>query len=188
MIFNKEFDKSLGLILECDRSNRGKIINFLNSIPCELYEQIYIQLEKYNEYINRTIDVLDIEDFCLYGEYNREGIDNTSFVIDIIDNSITINKSLYNGKKCVDDFKLTLCSDSRFNNIALLGKQTLGSFRNYTQRVSWEYDLVNTMFGMRVLCSNNYGFKKYGKFTNSDDLSLEKLGNKGNLVKVRKIN
>jgi len=46
MIINSGFDRTLWLMLACDRKNRYDIADFIKNIPEDLFERIYEELEK----------------------------------------------------------------------------------------------------------------------------------------------
>lgn len=46
MIINSRFDRTLWLMLVCDRKNRDDIANFIKNIPDDLFERIHVELEK----------------------------------------------------------------------------------------------------------------------------------------------
>ena len=98
-MFNSEFDRSLWLMIIGDKNNSYNIINFIKSIPSELFNLIDIELDKYMKYEQCNISILDREDICLYGECNSRFNGKYFFVIDMIQNSLTITKSIYVNEK-----------------------------------------------------------------------------------------
>ena len=45
MVINSSFDRSLWLMLACDRKNRYDIADFIRNIPNDLFERIYVELK-----------------------------------------------------------------------------------------------------------------------------------------------
>ena len=196
MIFNKELDESLRLILENDGSRSLRISNFIKSIPVELFEQIYLQLDKYREYEENGIDIFDREDFCLRGECVSETSRKYTFIIDMIENSITISRymPLMKNEMCDVDFmktiEITLYADSRYNNMEIFGERRLGRYSDKLRNIDTSYELVDTIFGRRIRYNGDIGFKKYQKINNScsnKDLQFDNLSTVRPYVKVRKL-
>lgn len=187
MIFNKELDESLRLMLESDRKRRDKIINFVLSIPDDLYQKIYVELSKYNEYEQNNIDLFDREDFCLSGETINTNNCKYSFVIDMIENSITISRykieddmkrSMNAEDGCEKVFEITLYASTRYNNISNFKYQKLGKFIDNITGIDVEYDLKSTKFGNMVTFLDDIGFRKYQKVNckeNNIELDRESL-------------
>ena len=194
MIFSEELDKSLSLILESDKKNRDKIKYFIENIPASLFQQIYDKLEEYREYERGNLDIFDLDDLCLHGECNYyDKRFKYSFVIDLVSNSLSINKSMLINGDYKDNTELTLYMGSRYNNVDIFGRQSIGSFTNYVTMSKMEYDLINTLLGLMVEYScydynrNSEGLKKYKRVnTNTINGKLE-LSNKDSLCRVKKM-
>lgn len=193
MIFSEELDRSLWLILESDKKNRDRIRCFVGSIPMELYQQIYERLNEYRKYENGDLNILGADSFCLSGECFGELNRKYSFVIDMIDNSLSITESLLIKDKYKELNELTLFMGSRYNNVSVFGRQSLGSFMNYTTKNEMNYDLINTLLGFMVEYSNydykrfNDGFKKYKRIGNNLTVDELSLCNKDGITRVRKM-
>lgn len=197
MIFNKNLDESLRLIIESDSKRRDKIVSFIKSIPEELFNQIYVQLEKYEKYEENGIDIFDREDYCLKGECVNDYDKKYTFVIDMFDDSITIARyvpSSLNKFLQVDDgytktFEITLYSQNRFNNTDNFDEQRLGKIFNNVQNTSVDYKVIKTIIGNMVTYLDDYGFRRYQSFElndNCDDLNIDSLNNISRNRKVRR--
>ena len=195
MIFNEELDKSLCLMLESDKKNKEHIECFINSIPSEVYQQIYDKLREYEEYECGKLDIFELDNLCLYGECNYyEGRFKYSFVIDMVDNSLKITKNMLISGEYKDYAELTLCMGSRYNDVNVFGRQYIGSYTNYVTKNKTEYNLISTLIGLMVEYScydykkMSEGFKKY-KRVNLDLILMElNLSNDRGLSRVRKVN
>ena len=197
MIFNEELDKSLYLILESDNKNRENIKCFVESIPSEVFKQIYDKLEEYKEYENGNLDIFELDDLCLHSECNY--YDNGfkySFVIDMVAKSLSITRSMFVNGGYKDNAMLTLCMGCRYNDVNVFGRQYIGSFTNYITKNNTEYDLISTLIGLMVEYSTydykrmSERFKKYKRVNlNSNSLEIN-LSNDRFLskAKVRKMN
>ena len=186
MIFNKKLDESLRLIIGSDGKRRDKVISFIKSIPSELFDQIYIQLEKYEEYEKNSVDIFDREDYCLKGECVNNYDKKYTFVIDMFDESITIARyvsSSLNKFLQIDDgytktFEITLYAQNRYNNIDNFDEQRLGRIFNSVQNISIDYKVIKTIIGNMITYLDDYGFRKYQSFElndNYDDLNIDSL-------------
>ena len=73
MIFNKEFDKPLWLILNGDNRNKELILDFIDSIPAPLYQQLLDAFLVYKEQMELdNIYILDREDIT--GDFSVDNI------------------------------------------------------------------------------------------------------------------
>lgn len=187
-MFSQEFDRSLWLMLISDKNNREDIINFIKSIPNELYKQIRIQLDKYEKYEQSDINILDREDICLYGSCNGKYDLKYYFVIDMIQNSLTISMGSNRDMNFIKSYEIILYAKSRYNNVELFNTQLLGNIINHTDDIKTEYELIDGLFGRMVVYSNDGSLKKYKKVTrNTDNLQLDNLLNNRGISKVRKL-
>ena len=187
-MFSEEFDRSLWLMLISDKNNREDIINFIRSVPKELYEQMSIQLEKYKNYEECNVDILDREDICLYGSCNGKYDLKYLFVVDMIQNSLTISVGSNMDMNFIKSYEITLYAKSRYNSVDLFSSQLLGNVVNHTDGVRTEYELIDGLLGRMVVYSNNGGLKKYKKVSrNEDNLQLDNLFNNHSVSRVRKL-
>ena len=187
-MFSEEFDRSLWLMLVSDKNNREDIVNFIRSIPKELYQQIYIQLEKYKEYEDCDIDILDREDICLYGSCNGKYNSKYFFIVDMIQNSLTISMGSNRDMNFIKSYEITLYAKSRYNSVDLFSSQLLGNIINHTDDVKTEYELIDGLLGKMVVYSNNGSLKRYKKVSkNVDSLQLDNLLNDRGISRVRKL-
>ena len=187
-MFSEEFDRSLWLMLGSDKNNREDIVNFIRSVPNELYQQIYIQLDKYEKYEESNIDILDREDICLYGNCNGKYDLRYYFVVDMIQNSLTIGVGNNIDMNFIKSYEITLYAKSRYNSVDLFSSQILGNIINHTDDVKTEYELIDGLLGKMVVYSNNGSLKKYKKVSkNVDNLQLDNLLNDRGIIRVRKL-
>lgn len=188
-MFNEEFDRSLYLMLKSDKNNREDIVNFIRSVPLELFQQIYIQLEKYEKYEECDIDILDREDICLYGNCNGKYGLKYYFILDMIQNSITIGVGNIIDMDFVKSYEITLYAESRYNSIDLFSSQILGNVINHSNDSKTEYELVDGLLGKMVVYTNNGSLKKYKKVgKNVDTDKLDKILSGRGISRVRKLN
>jgi len=186
-MFNNEFDRSLWLMLISDKNNRYNIINFIKSIPNDLFCIMDIELDKYKKYEESNIDILDRGDICLYGECNSRFNGKYSFVIDMICNSLTITKSIYINEHYRKEFEIVMYAKSRYNNDDVFDSQLLGNIINYNDEIKSEYELIDGILGKMVVYSDNGSMKKYKRIGKiSERMELENIFNRNNLVRVRK--
>ena len=186
-MFNQEFDRSLWLMLVSDKNNREDMINFISCLPNELYEQINIQLDKYKDYEERNVYLFEREDTCLCGNCLGKFNEKYSFIIDMVENSLTIIMGIEREDIFMKAFEVTLYAKSRCNDIDILDEQLLGYVINHTDGIKTKYVLVDTLFGKMVMYSGNGIFKKYKRIEkNSENMDLSILFDKTGISKVRK--
>ena len=186
-MFNSEFDRSLWLMIISDKNNRYNIINFIKSIPSDLFCLMDIELDKYMKYEQSNVCILDREDICLYGECNSRFDGKYSFVIDMISNSLTITKSIYVNEHYKKEFEIVMYAKSRYNNTDLFSSQSLGNIVNYSDNIKSEYELIDGILGKMVVYSDNGSLKKYKRVSKiSERMQLENIFDRNNLVRVRK--
>lgn len=73
MIFNSDYDKSLWLMMVCDKENSEKINCFIRNIPSDLYLEIKERVSFIDDCKNKNIDI-NVKDIC--GSYDS---DNKSY-------------------------------------------------------------------------------------------------------------
>lgn len=186
-MFNSEFDRSLWLMIISDKNNRYNIINFIKSIPSDLFCLMDIELDKYMKYEESNIGILDRGDICLRGECRARFNSKYSFIIDMIQNSLTITKSIFVNNQYKKEFEIVMYAKSRYNNIELFNSQLLGNIVNYNNDIKSEYGLIDGILGKMVVCSDNTGGKKYKRIGKiSERMELENLFDRNNLIRVRK--
>ena len=172
MIFNKEFDKPLWLILNGDNINKELILDFIDSIPASLYQQLLDAFLVYKEQMELDdIYILDREDIT--GDFS---VDNMKyyFIIDMIFNCLIVGReSLYNGEY-VKDFELCLFSDSLYNRLEVINNQYLGSIDGFVTGNKINYELINTFFGTMIVKKENNCLVKYKRI--NTDLFLNDIG------------
>lgn len=90
MIFNKNYDRSLWLMLSGDEVNRSKIAEVITNIPYELYEQIRKLIENYNIGITEPKEIYYEKDNMKYSV----NISNGELSINIVKSDKTQNETI----------------------------------------------------------------------------------------------
>lgn len=188
MIFNEKFDNSLWLMVNSDKNNKDDIVAFVKNLPNELYQLIYSRLDEYKQYKEGKIDVLENSDnFCLTGNIFTFDRCKYSFVIDMIVNSLTINKFVLKGKKYEKVYGLSMCAESSYNNADIFGTQLIGHI--WDNGLDIEYEMISTLLGKMIVYSDNIIFKKYKRINVNEipsDINIDSLSSKKVFVKARK--
>lgn len=188
-MFSQEFDRSLLMMLFTDKNKRKNIINFIKYLPNELYVKLYIQLDKYQKYEDNNVDIFDREDFCLYGEYIMGNNIKYSFIIDMVQKSLTITYSSLLNNNLNKHYEITLFDNSRYNNNEFLGKQLLGSFLDCEKNMKTEYEFISTKIGNMIVYSDNGFFKKFKRVNDElENIDLYNYLNEFCYIRTRKIN
>ena len=178
-MFGERFNKTLNLILENDKSNRDEIVDFINDIPDNLNLLIIDKLSLYEEYLNGKKSLYDSDSvFCLSDSLKIGNEYMYSFVIDMVEDSLTIKKGKINRNGLENEKKIVLYAETTYNSISTLGKQRLGSFKNIGNSV--DYNVINTVFGLIFVISNDGILNRFKRFKN--DL----VDNNRQLVRTRK--
>ena len=95
MSLSEEFGRSLKLMMAGEKEYSEFVYEFICSVPGGLCVQIQEALEKYKRYEEMNVSVLDREDFFISGECVASSKDKYFFSIDMVDDSLTINKTLF---------------------------------------------------------------------------------------------
>ena len=158
MIFDKNYDRSLWLLLASDKVNREKIIDVIKNIPDELNEKICLIIEKYNK------DFVDSEEI-------RFEVGNLIYFVKIIGEELSI-KFVKNDEFQKEIVKLFLnpLSESSFDSLKDYTPYNLGGFiyslnSGLNVRIGSsleEYDIVKTPFGnyTKIYSNNNPNVRK----------------------------
>ena len=174
MIFNKEFDKTLKLILDGDKNNKEIIIDFIRLIPDSLYGGIKSSLMNFDKIKKENTYLLDMED--IEGEFIVNNKIKYYFILDTIFNCLTIGKNyLIDGYES-KEFELKLYSDG--SDTLSFGEQYLGSLYKSYANDKVDYELVNSVFGLMFVSKNRHLVSSYKK--------VHRVENKHKLVRVRK--
>jgi len=161
MIFNKEFDKSLWLILNGDSKNKQLILDFIDMIPAPIYQQLLDAFVVYKKQIELdNIYVLDREDIT--GEFSVGNI-RYYFILDMILNCLILGRQILVIGEYKKDFEMSLFSDSSYNKLEVFNNQYLGSIDGCLIENKINYELVNTFVGTMVLKKENNCLSKYKK-------------------------
>lgn len=183
MIFDKNLDKALWLLLSADRKNSEKVVNFINIIPEELKEQIQEKIKIYNEYKmngNKNFSFLcgdcEIDNKLLFW-----------FEIDTYFGELEMGYMESNCGIYKDVFKMTLLLDENLSLIDNFGKKNIGriEYDIHTNKIDNvgsivessenSYDLYKTPLGYMIVYSvdNDKGVKHYMKIINILDMPEE---------------
>ena len=159
MIFNKEFDKTLKLILDGDKNNKEIIIDFIRLIPGSLYGRIKSSLMNFDKIKKENTYLLDMED--IEGEFIVNNKIKYYFILDTILNCLTIGKNyLIDGYESME-FELKLYSDG--SDTLSFGEQYLGSLYKSFDNDKVDYELVNSVFGLMFVSKNRHLVSSYKK-------------------------
>lgn len=176
MIFDKEFDKVLCLILQGDKENRDKILEVIDSIPIDLYCQIKNALLKYHDYEDKNVDIHDRETFCLTGEYMTDKQVKYSFSIDMLLHSLNISRD--------KDFTITLYKEAIVNDAEKNEEQVLGGLKLGKDKI--DYIMRNVIFAKRVITYSNGMFSRMKKIDVQNVSNIETLRDSKKHKLVRK--
>lgn len=160
MIFDKNYDKSLWLILMSDKDNREEIIKFIKNIPKELYVKLNTALKKYYEF-ESNVKGDSIRDFILCGEVVDDKQDIYSFYIEPKDGTLNLAKHVLN------NFQYYYCSVELFlvpygldENLEIFNKQLIGKIWCATDKQKFietysiaDYDYIKYEF-INMFCDN----------------------------------
>ena len=191
-------DKSLLLILNADRKNRDRIIDFIKNIPDELILLINDRMKLYEEYKNTGEKKVAF----LCGEYNTSDNLLYFFEIDTYFNEIDIGYKKSNGYIYEDVFKMCLSLDDDLLFVDNFIKKNIGRIEYdihiesidgiYNKKNSSEnvYNLVKTPLGYMVLYSknNDRSIKHYIQGIDvsniTDELNIDDVQNMVNVNKL----
>lgn len=190
MIFDKNYDKSLWLILMNDKDNREEIIKFIKNIPKELYVKLNAALKKYYEF-ESSAKGDSISDFILCGEVVDSNQDIYSFYINPKDGVLNLAKHVLN------KFQYYYCSVELFlvpygldENLEIFNKQLIGKIwcatdeRKFIETYSVadydyiKYEFINMFCGNAlIVCSSNTKkrIRKINRREMKDDYNLRDL-------------
>lgn len=164
MIFGKQYDESLFIMMAGDKKNRGKILEFVKSIPEELHQQIKEAIDKYMEYEKTDIELLDGEDFFINGSYLDGDNFRYWFNIDMLIGSLTIGKCFQTDNGYIRVIEISLLRGGNYDALSIGGKQWIGnvvddfkengyvtSFEDLLYRYNeFGYTLVNNRMGVSL--------------------------------------
>ena len=138
MIFNNNYDKILWLILKYDKSNRERILDFIENIPCEFLIKIQKVIKEYVEYkLDNSVDKKN----NFYGEYYDESKYLYHFNIDKDCDTLFVGRHILKYGRMFNDFGLLLTDGIDVKNMNEVCEYVIG-------KVSFDYDIIND--GMRV--------------------------------------
>ena len=183
MIFDRNYDNILWLLIDGDKNNRDIIINFIKSIPSELLIKIQEAILEYNNY------KLDKENKDYVG-FNGDMYDKNgnlySFNIDDDSDVLRLSRSTYNYGKYYNDFDLVLSSYNDIDQLSGYSKVILGYLSYNYKHVIYDnsvclgdcttinYDLVKLPFGSIVVSFNeDLLFKRRIGVVDTDNLNKD---------------
>ena len=165
MIFNKEFDKTIWLILNGDSKNKKIILDFIDSIPAPIYQQLLDAFVEYRKQIDlNNMYILDREDIT--GEFSFGNV-RYYFILDMVFNCLIIGRQILVNGEYNKDFELSLFSDSSYNKLEVFNNQYLGSIDGSLIENKVNYELVNTFVGTMIMKKEDTCVSKY-KRINTD--------------------
>lgn len=192
MLFDKNFDKSLWLLIKGDRRNRGKIVDFVKSLSSEFILMIQEGLLEYEKYKKRNeeIPLNDREYECFDNQiYNGLG-ELYSFNIDPKKDILSITKSIYILGSYYRNFSIKLMNISENKDKSMMRDigclcypiDGVGNLRKVNYSIM-DIGLTNVL----VSSSNNdiYRFCGIVEIDNDVDLNLDNINRK--LVRTKKI-
>lgn len=183
MIIDKNIDKSLWLVLNADKKNSEKVVNFIVSIPDELKEQIKEKIKILNEYKNSGEKKISF----LCGEYETSEQILYWFQMDSYYEEIDMGYKRYNGCVYEDVFEMTLSLSEDLFSVKNFDKKNIGRIEydihtnnidnicSIVESTENSYDLVKIPLGYIVVYSvdDGKGFKHYMKIINILDMPNE---------------
>lgn len=108
MILNYEYDQSLWLVVCNDKKNRNMVIDFIYSIPDDLYAEIMNSADIVNEYRKNNISYWDRKYKELHGSVITSDQLMFWYSIDPYDYGITLGYSVFDGNEYQESFEMTL--------------------------------------------------------------------------------
>lgn len=188
MIFNKEFDKSLWLILKGDKDKEKVVLDLISSIPAPLYQQMLDAFHKYREVMELEDSyILDRED--INGEFLVNNI-KYYFTLDMVLCCLTIGKKVKVYDKCYKIFEINLFSNTSYNKVENLSDQYLGSIYQPYLDITTNYEYINTFLGMMVVTRRTNYLPMYRKINVRmipDDITINQFSENKRLLKIKKI-
>lgn len=187
MIFDKDYDKALWMMLKVDKRNRERIAGFIRSIPDTLIREIqesFFKVQAKRENYNLFNDMSSTN---FSGQYESHDKILYWFNISMDFNSLDMGYSIFNGINYEKAFEITLISNKDLNLLENFDEEWLGSIEYDIHGVTVddkvyfigssmnEYNFVKTPFGIFIVNINNKKtFKQRGinKF-NIDDIPEE---------------
>lgn len=152
MVFDKNYDNTLWLVLMGDKNNRDVIMEFIKSIPANFLYTIQNTLLEYNRYLleNENVPVKDRSYRAFNGDiYGSDGY-LYSFNIDISSNTLSLFRNAYRYGLYFNDFELVLFPYNMISQLVDFSKCMIAE-------LNYDYDQINT--GSQVLlgdCTNVY--------------------------------
>lgn len=192
MIFDKNFDRTLWLLIKSDRRNRGKIVDFIKSIPYEFILMIQEGLVEYEKYKleNNEINFDDRE----YRSFNNQiynGVGELySYNIDTKKDVLSISKSIYIMGAYYRNFNIKLKNLSDIKDEFMMDDignlyypvDGVGNLRKIN------YNIINTgMVNVLMSYSNNGMYRLCGMVDLDKDIDLNLDNINGNIIKTKKI-
>lgn len=198
MVFGKGYDESLWLILQSDRKNRREIIDFVNSIPEEMFIQMYKSIDLVKGYIKGNVSFNYRSYLGLNGFIETSNYILYWYCVDPYNGTLTLGYSVYDGKNYDEAFEMSI---SLFDCSNLYASERIGTVEkdkriNKSGGVTGEfftYALVKSDFGFRMVCETNN--KKVSRnininklFDGSCLLDIKKLNNRNSLCLKKSMN
>ena len=170
MSLSEEFGRSLKLMMAGEKEYSEFVYEFICSVPGGLCVQIQEALEKYKRYEEMNVSVLDREDFFISGECVASSKDKYFFSIDMVDDSLTINKTSFEDGNV---FEITLFGILKGRDIDYVRSEWLATV-NTGEDVIF-YSLVNNFLGQFVVSSKNGKLRSFKKIDVNEILLTQDL-------------
>ena len=191
MLFDKNFDKTLWLLIKDDRRNREKIVDFIKSIPNEFMLMIQEGLFEYEKYKieNKDIPLNEREYKCFNNQMYTNYGELFSFNIDSKKDILSITKSIYIMGAYYRNFSIELknLTDDK-------GKSRIGNIGNVYYSIDGignvrkiNYDIMNIgATNLLVSYSNNGIHRLCGLVDLDKDFEINIDNKNGKLVRTKK--
>lgn len=108
MILNYEYDQSLWLVVCNNKKNKNMIIDFMHSIPDDLYAEIMNSADIVNEYRRNNVTYWDRKYKELHGSVITSDQLMYWYSIDPYNYGITLGYSVFDGNDYQESFEMTL--------------------------------------------------------------------------------
>lgn len=197
MIINKTYDKSLWLMLCSDKLNRKKIVDFINSIPSELYNKLRVSL---GFYVDKKRNFSITKNDELYKSFLSSEVRTTGdmrywYTFDTKTGALNFGESIICDGEEYNTFCMTIyplnddmLNDKKEYNDCLVGEITNSYLDNYENEIVY-FHLIRFSFCDIIVSSSRdkYNKNKY-RLIDMDNMpnnyTLSNLNNECNVKKL----
>ena len=184
MVFNKDYDMSLWLILSGNKKTRKMVADFIRDIPEELYQKIHKSLVMYEVYDSDAKDIFLGDSDLLYLQENVIECEDKLYwyCIDMITGTLQIRKTFVIDGDLMNTIKFILYPIKKvdYENLKNSENISLGILfdtfiaidsNDISCSYSISFDLVKKLFGRLAVDSFDYSlYRKYVNLVNVDML------------------